>query len=354
MSKSDYLVLCTGATACSPCSCGFVSQRGSTSCSIETSAQNLLTLSSPLKSSKFEEISFWYETSSSCSFLVGDAVDGTPVLSWLDTSKRNMRNDAMAGQRTDSTQFTYNSNYGPTSGPKYLQNGINNLPSLRFTNSPTQFEYLAVNPTFQMDSGNNKNITLFIVLRIVSGSAGFIVDRVCAKNDYPLFGFDLDSSRNILFDARDDSGAGAGGGFHFYTGGSLNLDEPYVLTLQRILGNSFSVRLNGQTLPTTVQDHIGSITLQPMKIGRHCSNTNWDPGMMIDISEMALMFDPVSDYDVRGIETYLGQKYNIFIENAMCSPGRFLVPSNKVLSNALCMPCTAGTYSSQQGSLITS
>ena len=315
-----------------------------------TTAQSSWTSSSPLKDSRFTGISFWYETSSSCSFLPGDAADGNPVSAWLDTSSRSVRNNAMAGQRTDSAQSAYNPIDGPTSGPKYLRNGINGLPSLRFANSPTHFEYLVVNPAFQSNTeDSNKNLTLFVVLRVVSGSTGFIIDRVCLNNGNPLFGFSLDSSRNVLFNARDDSGRNVGGDYYFNTGRSLNLNESYVLTLQRTFGISFSARLNGQTLPTTARDNSGSITLQPIKIGRHCNQADWDPGMVIDVSEMALLFDSVAPDDVLSIETYLGRKYSIFIENVACSPGTFFVLSSDLLSISACMSCSAGTYSSQQG-----
>jgi hypothetical protein len=258
--------------------------------------------------------------------------------------------DAVAGQRTNPSLDTFNPQPYPTSGPTYLENGINGLPTIRLRNDQTRNEYLVVSPKFQSDvSTSGHNIFLFVVFRLVTGFPGFVIDRSIINTRLggaPLFGFYVDQNRDILFNARDNNWNNAGNGFMFPTGASLNWNTPYILTLQRNFRQSFSARLNGQTLPGTANDAIGDITMDPLKFGRHADS--YQEGTA-DFSEVLLILNPLSALDVLSIETYLGQKYNIFIEMAVCSPGTFFQASNKQSGVAACSICSQGSYSSQQG-----
>jgi hypothetical protein len=308
---------------------------------------HLLTLCSPLASNKYPGISFWYETSLNSSFVPSEAANGKTLSVWLDLSTvtPNLQHNAFAGQRSNPSLFTYNPQAYPTFGPKFLENGINGLPTVRITNDQTRNEFMVVSPNFQsMDTGGH-NIFLFVVFRLVAGFPGFVIDRSLIR-ERPLFGFYVDQNRDILFNARDNNGNNAGSNFMFSTGASLQLNTPYVLTLQRIFRQRFSARLNGQPLPGIANDVIGDITMDPLKFGRHANG--YQEGTA-DFSEMVLILSPLSVSDVLSIETYLGQKYNVYIEMAACNPGMFLNVSNKQQKVAACSICSPGTYSSQQG-----
>jgi hypothetical protein len=262
----------------------------------------------------------------------------------------SLQHNAIAGQRTDSSSFTYNPQDYPTSGPRFVEKGINGLPTVRITNDQTRNEFLVVSPNFQSDlSTNGQHIFLFVVFRLVAGFPGYLIDRSTISTRLygnPLFGFYVDENRDILFNARDNYGNDAGNGYMFSTGASLNLNTPYVLTLQRIFRQSFSARLNGRPLPGIANDGIGDITMDPLKFGRH---SDWYQEGTADFSEVVLILSPLSTLEVLSIETYLGQKYNIYIEAASCSPGMFYSETNKNLGIAACSMCHSGTYSSQQG-----
>lgn len=274
----------------------------------------------------------WYETSLDESFSDSDEVDGALVSQWGDVNPQNsIKLNAKAGQKTDSTQITYNVASGGTSantsGPTYVENGINNLPTLRFTNNgASAYRYLAVDK--QMSNIPNDNMTLFLVMRYRSGS-GFFVDRVCniggvpnsncsstPLQGNPLFELNVQSDGSLSPYVRSNTGnfpsiATAG----WDSGYNLSSGKDYVLTLQRDYGGSFTLYVNGNsTYPGGVPskaDNGAAISLDPFKIGRHiitdAENTDFD------MSEFIFFSGPMRVNSRKEIEDYLGKKYNIAI-----------------------------------------
>ena len=274
----------------------------------------------------------WYETSLDESFSDSDEVDGVVVSQWGDVNPQNsIKLNAKAGQKTDSTQITYNIASGGTSantsGPTYVENGINNLPTLRFTNNGTSaYRYLAVDK--QMSNIPNDSMTLFLVMRYRSG-AGFFVDRVCniagvpnsdcgstPLRGNPLFELHVQSDGSLSPYVRSNTGnfpsiatAGWDSGYNLLSG------KDYVLTLQRDYGGSFTLYVNGNStysvgIPSKLDDG-AAISLDPFKIGRHII-TN-DENTDFDMSEFIFFSGPMRVNSRKEIEDYLGKKYNIAI-----------------------------------------
>lgn len=208
---------------------------------------------------------------------------------------------------------------GNTSGPTYIENGINGIPTLRFTNAATTYRYLTVD--YGAKNLSNEDITAFAVINY-RGGGGWIFDRSCVNSSAapvacasafntgdPLFGSQIDASRNLLFDRRDSARVEMGGSWNFDTGYDIAVGTKYVLTFERKYGSSFIAYVNGAATGTTNSDTIGVIPMDPVKIGRHADN-NADT-LDIDISEMILFSGSLKIADREIIENYLGKKYGI-------------------------------------------
>jgi hypothetical protein len=177
--------------------------------------------------------------------------------------------------------------------------------------------------TVDYDTKNlsNDNITAFVVINYCSG-AGWIFDRACVNGSgapvicasapntgNPLFGSQIDASRNLLFDRRDSARVEMGGNWNFDTGYDIAVGTKYVLTFERKYGSSFIAYVNGIATSATNSDTIGAIPMDPVKIGRH-TESNADT-LDIDISEMILFSGNLKSADRELVENYLGKKYGI-------------------------------------------
>jgi len=206
---------------------------------------------------------FWYETSLDSSFVSGENSDGTVITQWKDNNPQTTyKYSAFAGQKTASSSISYNTSSGATSGntsgPTYIENGINGIPTLRFTNNATSaYRYLAVDGSAKNNSG--EGITAFAVVNYRSGT-GWIYDRVCINSST----VPTDCSSSIT---------------------------------------------GGNPLFGTETDNIGLITMYPTKIGHHAENDT--DNLDIDISEVIFFAGRVKTEDRRTIEAYLGKKYGI-------------------------------------------
>ncbi|MBM3579265.1 MAG: prepilin-type N-terminal cleavage/methylation domain-containing protein [Alphaproteobacteria bacterium] len=301
-------------------------------------AARLITKSSRANSVK--GMVFWFEPSLEESFIASEAINGTTISQWKDTNPQSdIKLDAKAGQKTDATLITYNvatsGTSGNTSGPTYIEKGLNNLPTLRFTNSDSAFIYLAVDK--RMSNIPNKGMNLFLVMTYRSGSSSFI-DRVCHDTNFaptncgagsavndgnPLFEPYIASDGSLRFYVRDNTNSaeqravmdgGACSGFCWDTGYDLKPGVSYILTMQRNYKNTFTLYINGNStyaggVPSKT-DIGGMITLDPYKIGRHAIR-NTGETTDIDISEMIFFTGNMAAKDRNSIEDYLGKKYNI-------------------------------------------
>jgi prepilin-type N-terminal cleavage/methylation domain-containing protein len=273
----------------------------------------------------------WFEPSLDDSFIDTEASDGTAITMWKDTSPQNAyKNNALAGQVANSAIFSYNpaagATAGNTSGPTYIEDGINGIPTLRFNNSSGSFRYLAVDPNFK----NNPPVgmTMFIVVNYRSGS-GWIADRICmnaskaavvcsaaADLGRPLFGASISGASDLLMNIRgdDNSVLASVGNWNFDTGQNIAINKPYVFTFERNFGVAATTYVNGSSAysanSSKVDTITSSITMDPVKLGAHADNTNAS-AVDIDISEVIFYTGRVKSADRHAVELYLGKKYGI-------------------------------------------
>ena len=268
---------------------------------------------------------FWYETSLDSSFVSGENTDNAVITQWKDNNPQTTyKHNAFAGQRTNSSSISYNvapsATSGNTSGPTYIENGINDLPTLRFTNNNAlAYRYLVVDGNVK--NIGNEGITAFAVVSYRSGT-GWILDRVCVNGSLaptlcgsstnggrPLFGGWM-LSGELRFDRRDDNNNTPPSTWNASTGYTMAASQKYILTFERKYGTSFNVYVNGTVVKSEV-DAIGPINMNTTKIGRHTENDN--DNIDIDISEVIFFSGRVKTDDRKLIEAYLGEKYGVKI-----------------------------------------
>lgn len=277
-----------------------------------------------------EGLVVWYEPVLDSSFVEGEAVDGKIISQWNDNNPQNStRLNAKAAQATDSSKITYNgvsgANSTNTSGPTYVEDGINHIPTLRFTNAATTYVYLAVDAA--MRNLGRQSATLFVVVRYRSGS-GFFIDRVCQTNGVPvtcvaaanlgepLFGLHVGNDGSLSPYVRSDSGTFTSfvGGSGYDSGYDLVAGKSYILTLQRDYNNNFVLYVNGSSdysANSTKSDSAGeSMSLDPYKIGSHAEAAE---DADIDISEFIFFSGSMKKGNRETIEDYLGKKYGIAV-----------------------------------------
>lgn len=272
----------------------------------------------------------WYEPTLDESFISSETNNGSTISQWNDVNPQSSdKLHAKAGQKTDATQITYNlaagGTSGNTSGPTYVERGINNLPTLRFTNSGSSaYRYLTVDK--RMSNVPTGSMTLFLVMTYRSG-AGHFIDRQYHDANYipvatasainggqPLFQLysasDGSLSAYIRSNTVDFSSIGTAG---WDVGYDLKSGSSYIIAVQRNYGSNFTVYVNGNSTyaggTPSKTDSGEPITLDPYKIGRHAVSDTQDTD--IDVSEFIFYADNVSTKDRKLIEDYLGKKYNI-------------------------------------------
>lgn len=284
-----------------------------------------LTQSSPVPG--ITRLVYWFEPTLETSFKKSDAIDQTVISQWNDNSPQNApKLNAYAGQKTDSSKVSYNmapgGTAGNTSGPTYIEDGIGNLPTLRFTNNASSaYRYLVVDRN--MKTGPDEDITFFVVVNYRSGN-DFFLDRACldasgtpvgacasaVDQGNPLLEPSLSGGSLVIY-TRPDSGTPL---TLLTTNYTMPVNKPLILTFERKVGTAFNVYVNGNSSfggTSTFADPGGTISLSPTKIGRH--NINDTGNVDIDISELILYSGPLQIDDRQAVEDYLGKKYRITV-----------------------------------------
>ncbi len=233
------------------------------------------------------------------SFTDSETIDGSVITTWKDTNPQSL------------VKFNASSVVASnTSGPAYIARGLNDIPTLRFTNNgASAIRFLAVDSAFN----NNKfgSMTMFVVLTYRSGS-GYFIDRTTSS--VPLFGAEVTSSAKLNIVARTDYNT-------FFNVGnySVSSGSSYIVTLTRVYNQSFNIYVNGGgssvggATVTTTDSANNSLTLPTLKIGRHVSTAEV---LDADISEIIFYDALVRSEDRDAIEEYLGKKYNIKVSNS--------------------------------------
>lgn len=279
-------------------------------------------------------LTFWYDVTNPKSFNRGENRDGATVnilhdLNPQSTSKLDGYGASAASG--DSSQFYYNFVTGATtsntSGPAYVENGINGLPSVRFANNgDSAYRYLMVDKNFNTTS--QEDLTMFIIFKYHSG-AGYLVDRLCQNSSgtavdcssdiysgKPLFGLYSSSSGDLSFYVRHDSGnftsLGAAG---FDTGFNLESGGKYLVTIERKYNDAFNIYINGTSSfggTSSKADSGEAMHLAAPKLGRHISSTTSET-IDWELSEALFFTGTIHANDRDAVEDYLGEKYNIEI-----------------------------------------
>ena len=296
-------------------------------------AAQTLTNNSPAQN--IAGLAFWFETSRIENFLLPEAKGEKNITIWKDSNPQSTTKlDAIAASAAsgDSAKFYYNvavgANTSNTTGPTYIKNGINYLPTLRFENANAAFNFLTIDEKFSVDP--LESMTMFFVFNY-GGGEGFLIDRICrnssgatvadcsndAKGGLPFFAAKVDSSQKLWFFAKSDNGEfGSIGADGFDSGYTLQAGKTYVVTLEREFGQTFSIYVNGTSI-LSKSDSSGTnskapISLAPFRFGRHFNNTSGET-LNFDLSEVLFFNQAIRTEDRDSIEGYLGKKYNVKI-----------------------------------------
>jgi len=230
----------------------------------------------------------WYETSLKDSFDNDESFDGAQISNWYDISpssnlgatKRNTLD------KTASSAVTYESD------------GINSLPSVRFSGSGS------------IDLAN------FYQGRLAQRSVFIVLKPITTPSATQQVLFDSDSTGNSFIAIHDDS-VRLNAGSAVTTGtvtnpAAFSTTNSYVLAVD-FKDDSSSVYLNDAT---TV---IGNSTLDPgsnevigLTIGENRSGTNGFGGL---ISEVIIFNRTLKTQERKDIMKYLSNKYNIGVSN---------------------------------------
>ncbi|MBP7709944.1 MAG: prepilin-type N-terminal cleavage/methylation domain-containing protein [Rickettsiales bacterium] len=292
-----------------------------------------LTKSSPVAGVR--GLLFWFEPTLDESFISSETNDQTVITQWNDINPQNtVKYNATAGQKTNSALVSYNmapgGTSGNTSGPTYIVNGINNLPTLRFTNNAsTSYRYL-------VGDINAKNLpkgamVWFLVIKYRSGT-GEILSRICPDTSgapmnpcspgsvslgNPLFGMQVVGGALAAFLRSDLGSFPSISPSHAYSPGyTMTANNSYIITFERKYGSAFTVYVNGSSSYSgnaIKADNGDPITLDPFKLGRN--NINDTDNLDADVSEFIFFGDNVNKVNREAIEDYLGKKYGIAVSH---------------------------------------
>lgn len=261
----------------------------------------------------------WYETTLDSSFNLKQRIDNQPINIWLDNNSKSVeKHHALASQKLDDTKINYEPS--PTiisSGPIYIENGINYLPSIKFKNNSNSSQYLVVDP--QVKFGNT-SLNIFIVIRFKNYSSNaFVFDRVCTKSDgvvtanegeavnqcKPALSAFINNQNLINFSVSNIFGISA------ITNNSsqiLKMNLPYIIQFERDINQAIKFHINGKLIASAI-DNISQFDSLPLKIGRHATLQNVDSEF--DISEIVVIEDKIENEKKKEIENYLSKKFAI-------------------------------------------
>lgn len=264
----------------------------------------------------------WYETTLDSSFNSKQRVDNQPIHMWLDNNSKSVeRHHALASQKLDDTRINYEPS--PTissSGPIYIESGINYLPSLKFKNNSSLSQFLVVDPEVKF---GNSSLNIFIVIRFKNYSSNtFVFDRVCVKADglatsneslainqcKPVISANINNQNLINFSVSNIFGISS------TTNNSsqiLTKNLPYIIQFERELNQSIKFYINGRMIASAF-DNLGQFDSLPLKIGRHATLDNVDSEF--DISEIVVIEGKIENERKKEIENYLSKKFAIKLD----------------------------------------
>ena len=252
-----------------------------------------LTLSSPVPS--FKNINLWLESTLTESFDSFEAQDQLQISTWNDINPQS-------SYKSNATQPNI------TFRPKYIDQGINGLPSLNFDGSD---DWMTMGVVSGFES--NSKFTVFIVLR-PTAVWRFVIAKQDNNVDGKGWGITTGANGNLTF------------GFNGHQ--STNLLELYSTTPRlnnniiasfsydgKLSNSGLNFYLNG-VKDLTATKNGGPLTLSPspngtedLRIGARESNSyGWFQGL---IGEIIIIESYLNDSDIAEINKYLQKKWSI-------------------------------------------
>jgi Tfp pilus assembly protein PilE len=289
----------------------------------ETHIASARTLSQNSIVGRLQNMAFWYETTFENSFQNGEGYDGKTVSVWLDHNNQQLtKSNAYSAQRSDSTKFNYEANnITVASGPTFVSNGINGLPSLNFKNTNSSSKFFVVDPSLKY---GKDDITIFVVARFKNFENNAVIfDRVCLKNSgsatvddvlainscKPEFSGKINTLGILNLAIQNNDGSVSKATQDIFS--PLKKDVPYILTFERLYNKSISLYFNGK-LKSTIDENLKDIDFLPIKIGRNAKDQN--ANSEFDLSEMIMVYGILKPQHKIDVENYLAKKYSIKLE----------------------------------------
>ncbi len=222
----------------------------------------------------------WYETSLTQSLKSSEAFDGAAISTWFDISPTSITNRRNTLSRSASNDLIYQ------------ENGINNLPSLKFNGKAN----LVLNNFYESTSDEH---TIFFVARpyILGSNTGTIIDSANASASTTSIAFTNTGIRMFFGVAATASGTNISSGQDYivatYANGSAS--KVYINNAAATIGNAINP---------------GNNILQGLTVGTDKNSAAAFTGL---ISEIIIFNRPLHLQERRDIFKYLSYKYNITV-----------------------------------------
>jgi hypothetical protein len=263
-------------------------------------------------------IGLWFETTLDETIDKNEKLTGKPISVWRDINNQTQsKYNAYGAQKTDPNKFNYEfSNIANISGPTYHENGINKLPTLKFTNNVNSSQFLVIDPTFKF---NDDDFTIFAIVKFSKTSANsFFLDKVCIKSDgkvtnnkneainscNPSVSVSANSQNQFFAKMTNNTGLIEKTTDNF----SFENNRAYIVAINRIFNNKLILFVNGKEISSKIDDS-GQINFLPIKIGRHAFNGAVNEEL--ELSEIIIINGKLLDKYKIGLEDYLSRKYAI-------------------------------------------
>jgi hypothetical protein len=260
----------------------------------------------------------WFESSMPNSFNNKEREEDKAITLWFDKSSNKIQKfDAYGAQNSVNKKFNYEANAQlNTSGPTFVEDGLNNLPSLKFSNSSTKSQFLVIDPSLQITSNN---FSIFMVVNFrKTNSEAIILDRVCIKNNMEITNQENDAiegckskislkinNLNKLEFAITNS---LNQTVELISQDSIDKKTGHLIALERNYNNSLNLYIDGK-LSQTLSENLGNLYPFPIKIGRHASIENLD--YQFELSELIILEDILNQKSRQELENYFAKKYAI-------------------------------------------
>ncbi len=250
------------------------------------------------------DIVLWYEPTLAASFSETDAQNGNPVNTWYDVN--------------EATQTKTNAQASATYRPTYTANGIGKLPTLTFNSascSSLNGSNLKLSPFYTFFFVfNSYNVTTSVPNDLFSSF--YDTDTNFSNNNNAGNGTLIENNTSQVLRVLHRATIGVSGGeSNFSNSGSFSANTPYVFSYVRRYGSEIAVRLNHTLVigsgVTSYSVATGSFTQPALSFTIGSLNDSVVRCFSGQISEIIIYNRALSDDEIYSVESYLGKKYSI-------------------------------------------